>query len=201
MRERKEAKKQPKTAFLPLHQKIERARQDAEAAVEPGQTWKGRLPMGSVAQIEIRHYMATTNLLIPKGRFHKAVKDVCRQISKEKRDEWEKGAKEVDGWEPPMLYRMETQGLLALQEATETLITAMMEECNYAAIHAKRVTIMPKDHILVSRLRGTWAQNPGARWKSFGQCEAMHGLCTDSARESGCWSVLTFRGRGRKNWP
>ena len=87
------------------------------------------------------------------------VKEICREISQEKHGEWDKrGKRNVDNWEPPVLYRMETQGLLALQEATETLLTAMMEECNVAAIHAKRVTIMPKDQHLVSRLSGTWAQ-------------------------------------------
>lgn len=61
----------------------------------------------------------------------------------------------IDGWEPPMLYRMEVQGLACLQEAAEALIVAMMEEMNHAAIHAKRVTIMLKDMALVTRLSGT----------------------------------------------
>ena len=53
------------------------------------------------------------------------------------------------------MYRMETQALACLHEAMEGLIVAMMEEMNYVAIHARRVTIMPKDLHLVSQISGT----------------------------------------------
>ena len=44
---------------------------------------------------------------------------------------------------------------MALQEATEALIVRMMEDSNTAAIHAGRVTVMPKDMELVRRLRAS----------------------------------------------
>jgi len=43
---------------------------------------------------------------------------------------------------------------MALQEASEAYLVALFEDTNMAAIHAKRVTIMPKDMILARRLRG-----------------------------------------------
>jgi histone H3/H4 len=50
--------------------------------------------------------------------------------------------------------RMESFALLALQEAGETYLTVLFEEANLCAIHAKRVTIMPRDIQLVRRIRG-----------------------------------------------
>ncbi|KAE8221576.1 hypothetical protein CF319_g5075, partial [Tilletia indica] len=42
----------------------------------------------------------------------------------------------------------------ALQEASEAYLVSLFEDTNLAAIHAKRVTIMPKDMHLARRLRG-----------------------------------------------
>ena len=44
--------------------------------------------------------------------------------------------------------------MLALQEAAETYLVDLFEGTNLAAIHAKRVTIMPKDIQLARRIRG-----------------------------------------------
>ena len=43
---------------------------------------------------------------------------------------------------------------MALQEASEAYLTSLFEDANYCAIHAKRVTIMPKDIELARRIRG-----------------------------------------------
>jgi histone H3/H4 len=50
--------------------------------------------------------------------------------------------------------RMESLALLALQEAAETYLTVLFQDANLCAIHAKRVTIMPRDIQLVRRIRG-----------------------------------------------
>lgn len=42
----------------------------------------------------------------------------------------------------------------ALQEASEAYLVQLFEDTNLAAIHAKRVTIQPKDMQLARRLRG-----------------------------------------------
>ena len=44
--------------------------------------------------------------------------------------------------------------VLALQEASEAYLVGLFEDTNLCAIHAKRVTIMPKDIQLARRIRG-----------------------------------------------
>jgi len=41
-----------------------------------------------------------------------------------------------------------------MQEAAEAYLTRLFEDVNHCAIHARRVTIMPKDLLLARRLRG-----------------------------------------------
>ena len=43
---------------------------------------------------------------------------------------------------------------MALQEAAEAYLVGLFEDTNFCAIHAKRVTIMPKDIQLARRIRG-----------------------------------------------
>ena len=50
--------------------------------------------------------------------------------------------------------RFQSSAVLALQEATESYLVALFEDTNLCAIHAKRVTIMPKDMQLARRIRG-----------------------------------------------
>jgi histone H3 len=44
--------------------------------------------------------------------------------------------------------------ILALQEASEAYLVGMYDDTNLCTIHAKRVTIMPKDMMLVRRIWG-----------------------------------------------
>ena len=44
--------------------------------------------------------------------------------------------------------------LFSLQEASEAYLVGLFEDTNLCAIHAKRVTIMPKDIQLARRIRG-----------------------------------------------
>ena len=44
--------------------------------------------------------------------------------------------------------------LFILQEASEAYLVGLFEDTNLCAIHAKRVTIMPKDIQLARRIRG-----------------------------------------------
>ena len=43
---------------------------------------------------------------------------------------------------------------MALQEASEAYLVALFEDTNLCAIHARRVTIFPKDMQLARRIRG-----------------------------------------------
>ena len=53
-------------------------------------------------------------------------------------------------------YRWQAQAVLALQEAAEAHLIGLFEDSNLCAIHAKRVTIMPKDMMLARRIRGNY---------------------------------------------
>ena len=50
--------------------------------------------------------------------------------------------------------KFKSQAVLALQEAAEAYLVGVFEDTNLCAIHAKRVTIMPKDMQLARRIRG-----------------------------------------------
>ncbi|XP_025721020.1 histone H3-like [Callorhinus ursinus] len=48
----------------------------------------------------------------------------------------------------------QSSAVMALQEACEAYLVGLFEDTNLCAIHAKRVTIMPKDIQLARRIRG-----------------------------------------------
>merc|ERR1711879_672550 len=50
--------------------------------------------------------------------------------------------------------RFQSSAVVALQEAPEAYLVGLFEDTNLCAIHAKRVTIMPKDIQLARRIRG-----------------------------------------------
>lgn len=94
---------------------------------------------GTVALREIRKYQKTTDLLIRRSPFQSYVR---RVIEKQRTD---------DGLDQ---LRFQSQALLAMQEATEAYVIGLYADTNLCAIHAKRVTIMPKDMQLARRIRG-----------------------------------------------
>ena len=54
----------------------------------------------------------------------------------------------------PSAFRFQSSSILALQQAAEAYLIGLFEDTNICAIHAKRVTIMPKDIQLARRIRG-----------------------------------------------
>ena len=50
--------------------------------------------------------------------------------------------------------RWQADAFQALHEASEAYLVALFEDSNLLAIHAKRVTIMPRDVQLARRIRG-----------------------------------------------
>jgi histone H3 len=91
---------------------------------------------GTVALREIRRYQKSTELLIPKAPMSRAVKEVMISV---------KGGSDM---------RMQSIALAAVHEASEAYTVGLMEDVNLCAIHAKRVTVMPKDIQLARRIRG-----------------------------------------------
>jgi len=92
---------------------------------------------GQLALKTIRKLQSTTELLIPKTRFHRLVREITQNLT--------------DSNEEPMKYQ--AAALIALQEAAEAYLVYLFEDTNLCCIHAKRVTIMPRDIQLARRLR------------------------------------------------
>lgn len=51
-------------------------------------------------------------------------------------------------------YRVQSSAIAALQEASEAFLIGIFQDSQLCAIHAKRVTVMPKDMLLARRIRG-----------------------------------------------
>ena len=92
---------------------------------------------GTVALREIRRYQKSTDLLIRKAPFCRLTKEIMLGLDKKNTDK-----------------RMAGTAILAIQEAAESYLVGLNEDTNLCAIHAKRVTIMPKDMQLARRIRG-----------------------------------------------
>mmetsp|Transcript_65221 Transcript_65221/g.147112 ORF Transcript_65221/g.147112 Transcript_65221/m.147112 type:complete len:153 (-) Transcript_65221:202-660(-) len=98
---------------------------------------------------EIRFYQETTELLMSKVNFQRLVRDICFQIQQDRSS----SANEPAEGEPSPAFRFESQALLALQEAAEAYLVGLFEDANLCAVHAKRVTVMPRDMQLSRRIR------------------------------------------------
>ncbi|CAE6345917.1 unnamed protein product [Rhizoctonia solani] len=93
-----------------------------------------RFRPGTVALREIRRYQKSTELLIRKLPFQRLVREIAQDFKTD--------------------LRFQSSAVMALQEASEAYLVSLFEDTNLAAIHAKRVTIQPKDLALARRLRG-----------------------------------------------
>ena len=93
-----------------------------------------RFRPGTVALREIRKYQKSTELLIRKMPFQRLVREIAQDFKTD--------------------LRFQSSAVLALQEACEAYLVGLFEDTNLCAIHAKRVTIMPKDIQLARRIRG-----------------------------------------------
>ena len=84
-----------------------------------------RFRPGTVALREIRRYQKSTELLIRKLPFQRLVREIAQDFKTD--------------------LRFQSSAVMALQEAAEAYLVSLFEDTNLAAIHAKRVTIQPKD--------------------------------------------------------
>jgi len=89
---------------------------------------------GTVALREIRKYQKSTDLLLRKLPFQRLVREIAQDFKND--------------------LRFQSTAIGALQEAAEAYLVSLFEDTNLCAIHAKRVTIMPKDIQLARRIRG-----------------------------------------------
>jgi histone H3 len=94
---------------------------------------------GTVALRQIRKYQKSTDLLIRKRKFELLVREFLQDFKKDFKVE-----------------RVSPGALLAMQESAEAYLVKLFEDANLCAMHAKRVTIMPKDIQLARRIRGEY---------------------------------------------
>jgi histone H3/H4 len=101
---------------------------------------------GTVALREIRRFQKGTALLIRKAPFQRLVRQIMEDLPR-------RYARLPNYGQVQPPDRWQSTALLALQEAAEAFLIGFFEDTNECAIHAKRVTIMPKDMHLVKRIR------------------------------------------------
>ena len=108
-------------------------------AVQQGQKGQQKKPHrnrpGTVALREIRRYQKSTELLIRKLPFQRLVREIAQDLGK-------------------INIHFQSGAIMALQEALEAYLVGLLEDSNLCAVHAKWVTIMPKDIQLAHRIRG-----------------------------------------------
>ena len=88
-----------------------------------------------VALREIRRYQLSTENLIKRTPFQRLI----REISQEYR------IHPNGPGTPSVQVRFQSTAIAALQEAAENYIVGLFEDVNLLAIHARQVTIMPRD--------------------------------------------------------
>ena len=93
-----------------------------------------KIQRGMQALKEIQKYQKGADLLIRRVPFQRLVREIVQ--------------KRREG------LKLQSSAVLALQEAGEAFIVGLMEQVNLCTIHAKWVTIMPRDIQLACRIRG-----------------------------------------------
>ena len=91
-----------------------------------------RYRAGTVALQHIRHFQKTSALLIRKLPFQRLVREIPQDFKTD--------------------LRFQSAAILCLQEAAEAYLVRLFDDANLCAIHARRVTIMPKDIQLARRI-------------------------------------------------
>ncbi|KAK1257607.1 histone H3-like centromeric protein HTR12 [Acorus gramineus] len=102
-------------------------------STEERQRKKKRFKPGTVALREIRKFQKSTELLIPSAPFIRLVRELTGIYSRE-----------VNRWA--------AEALVCIQEAAEAFMVEMFNDAYLCSIHAKRVTLTPKDWQLARRI-------------------------------------------------
>jgi len=101
-----------------------------------------RFRPGELALQQIRKFQQSTNLVLRKLPF--------RRLAKEISEDFRPGT------------RWSVDAMEGLQEATEAFLVRILADSNLCAIHAKRVTIMPRDMHLAVRIGGGNGSRPSS---------------------------------------
>ena len=119
--------------YTPSEKDIRKA-QKAGDILPAGVKTPRRYRPGSLALQEVQYYQERSNLLIQKLPFQQLVREIAQAFKQD--------------------VRFRLASLMALQEASEAYLVRLFEDTNLCAIHAKCVTIMPKDIQLARCIRG-----------------------------------------------
>lgn len=87
---------------------------------------------GAIALREIRKYQKTSDLLIRKRPFQRLVRQLVSFNTEQ---------------------RFQSAALVIFQEAAENFLTCLLEDAYRCAVHAKRVTLLPRDIILIYKIK------------------------------------------------
>jgi len=138
------ALKHMKTAKIPKRSKLDMMREYRASQEAAGVTVtapaanipikKPRYRPGENSIREIRRYQKSTELLVRKLPFQRLIREIAQNYKSD--------------------LRFQGSAIMALQEAAESYLVGLFEDTNLCAIHAKRVTILPKDIQLSRRIRG-----------------------------------------------
>ena len=91
-----------------------------------------RFRPGTIAFREIWWYQKSTDLLIRRAPFQRVINEIVRSFRND--------------------LRIQAVAIKGLQEAAEAYLVGLIEDSNLCAIHAKWVTIMPRDVQLARRI-------------------------------------------------
>lgn len=97
-----------------------------------------RCKPGLRALKEIRAYQRSCHLLIRKASFARLVRSVL-----------------VENHHRGSEFLWQKAAIECLQEATEAYVVSFLSDAYLCSLHAKRVTLMPRDFNLIKKLRGS----------------------------------------------
>ena len=103
----------------------EQMRKIHEASMQGRQVKPHRYRAGTVALQDIRHFQKSSALLIRKLPFQRLVREIAQDFKTDR--------------------PFQSVAILCLQEAVEAYLVRLFDDANLCAIHARRVTIMPRD--------------------------------------------------------
>jgi histone H3 len=118
----------------PVDMKVTTKLKKASKKKGAASTKKRRFRPGTVALKEIRYFQRASETLIRRQPFTRLVREVAQDFKDD--------------------LRFQMSAIDVLHRFIEAKLIDMMEKANRTAIHAKRVTVMPKDLQLARRLAG-----------------------------------------------
>ena len=125
--------KAPRPAIIAAAKRVGGRRVMMSAPAMSGVKRPHRYRPGTVALREIRRFQKSTELLLRRRPFARLVREVAQDFKSD--------------------LRFNDNAIMALQEASEAYLVGLFEDSNKCALHAKRVTVMPKDIQLAKFIR------------------------------------------------